>query len=578
MNKQIHKNISATIHKVVHKLVLFNISSFFKNFPKYHHFLWIIIVFQVYLHQITKSQRLSLYFMSTTKNHPFSDRVITFQEKRLPEQAVLAGYAAIIKTYKLRVPLPITLTAIGKHHVSYSKDGWNIKTPKHQPAPTLIAQLTFALKYEGIDLAVLKQLFLTTGAAPIEALINGSPTGSYARRIWFLYEWLLGTKLDLPDIQRSSYVLALDEKQQFGAKGVNSPRHRVRNNLPGTPDFCPLVFKTKKLVRFIEKDLEAKAKTVISKIPKGVMARTAAFLLLKDSKSSYAIEGESPPQDRIQRWGRAIGQAGKQSLDIEEFLRLQNIVIGDQRFIQMGIRDDSGFIGEHERDTGYPLPVHISARHEDLNSLMQGLIAFDQGASKQLDAVLSAAVLSFGFVYIHPFFDGNGRIHRYLIHHVLSQNGFNPVGVTFPVSAAILERIDDYIVILESYSKRCLPYIDWKARKDGNVEVLNDTLDFYRYFDATPQAEFLYACVEKTIEEDLPNEAAYLQKYDNFKNQVDSFLDMSDRQVDLLFRFMRQNNGKLSKRALKKEFASLTAKEVSALEEIFAEQISSSKN
>ena len=111
-----------------------------------------------------------------------------------------------------------------------------------------------------------------------------------------------------------------------------------------------------------------------------------------------------------------------------------------------------------------------------------------------------------------------------------------------------------------------------KARKDGNVEVLNDTLDFYRYFDATPHAEFLYACVEKTIKEDLPNEAAYLQKYDNFKNQVDNFLNMSDRQVDLLFRFMRQNNGKLSKRALKKEFASLTDKEVSELEEVFAEQ------
>ena len=510
--------------------------------------------------------------MNSTKYHPFSDQVTIFQEKRLPEPAILAGYAALIQNYKLQVPLPRSLTAIGKHHSTYYKDDWNIKTPKHQPAPTLAAQLTFALKYEGVDLAVLKRLFQATGAEPIEVLVKDSPTGSYARRVWFLYEWLLGEKLNIPDIQRSSYVLALDEKQQFGAKGVNSPRHRVRNNLPGTPDFCPLVFKTETLINFIDKNLKERATKAIAKIPMEIMARTAAFLLLEDSKSSYAIESEFPPQNRIQRWGRAIGQAGKQPLDIDELLRLQEIVIGDQRFIQMDIRDDSGFIGEHERDTGYPLPVHISARHEDLNSLMQGLINFDQEASKQLDAVLSAAILSFGFVYIHPFFDGNGRIHRYLIHHVLSQNGFNPTGVTFPISAAILERIDDYIVTLESYSKRCLPCIDWKARKDGNIEVLNDTLDFYRYFDATPQAEFLYACVEKTIEEDLPNEAAYLQKYDNFKNQVDNFLDMSDHQVDLLFRFMRQNNGKLSKRALKKEFASLTDKEVSALEEIFAEQ------
>ena len=41
-----------------------------------------------------------------------------------------------------------------------------------------------------------------------------------------------------------------------------------------------------------------------------ILARTAAFLPLKDSRSSYAIEGDRPSQDRIQRWGLAIGEAG----------------------------------------------------------------------------------------------------------------------------------------------------------------------------------------------------------------------------------------------------------------------------
>ena len=118
--------------------------------------------------------------------------------------------------------------------------------------------------------------------------------------------------------------------------------------------------------------------------------------------------------------------------------------------------------------------------------------------------MIAAAVLAFGFVFVHPFEDGNGRIHRYLIHHVLAARGFNPPGVVFPVSATILDRIDEYRKVLESYSQRLLPLIKWKPTKDGNVEVLNDTADFYRYFDATPQAEFLYSCVRKTVEEDLP--------------------------------------------------------------------------
>ena len=54
------------------------------------------------------------------------------------------------------------------------------------------------------------------------------------------------------------------------------------------------------------------------------------------------------------------------------------------------------------------------------------------------DPVVAAAVSSFAFVFIHPFEDGNGRIHRFLIHHVLSRRGYSPPGVIFPVSAAIL--------------------------------------------------------------------------------------------------------------------------------------------
>lgn len=37
--------------------------------------------------------------------------------------------------------------------------------------------------------------------------------------------------------------------------------------------------------------------------------------------------------------------------------------------LKMGLRDEPGFIGEHDRKTHEPLPDHISARHQDLPSL-----------------------------------------------------------------------------------------------------------------------------------------------------------------------------------------------------------------
>lgn len=343
-------------------------------------------------------------------------------------------------------------------------------------------------------------------------MVRATPTGTYARRVWFLYERLTGQNLNLKALGRGTYTPAVDPKLQWATNGTNSPRHRVRNNLPGTPEFCPLVFRTERLEAFVAANLAERARAVVAGVPRDLLARTAAFLLLKDSKSSYVIEGEDPPQDRIQRWGRAIGEAGRQPLDLGELVRLQRIVIGDARFVRLGLRDEGGFVGEHDRDTGAPLPDHISARPEDLPSLANGMIAFDRTIAEGIDAVIAAAALAFGFVCVHPFTDGNGRIHRYLIHHILARRGFNPPGVVFPVSAAILARIEEYRRVLESYSSRLLLVVPWEPTVRGNVRVTADTADFYRFFDATPHAEFLYACVQQTIEQDLPNEAGFLRR------------------------------------------------------------------
>ncbi len=508
--------------------------------------------------------------MEKLTQYDFSGSVTIFHEQRLPEAATPAGYATLIDALRLRVPLPRTLSATGPRHKQYQQDGWHIYTPRHAPTADLDGHLTFALKYEGLDLGVLKALFRATGPTPIEAMVRATPTGTYARRAWFLYEWLLGSKLDLPDADKGAYASVVDPDQQWAGPGKTSHRHRVKNNLPGTPAFCPMIAWTDRLRAFTERGLHARARTVVANVPADLLARTAAFLLLKDSKSSFAIENEHPPRDRIQRWGRAIGEAGRRPIDLDELLRLQRIVIGDDRFVQLGLREDGGFVGEHDRDTRMPIPDHISARPEDLRSLIDGLIAFDRAAAPHLDPILAAAALAFGFVYIHPFADGNGRLHRYLIHHVLAERGFNPPGVVFPVSAAILDRIDDYRRTLETYSARLLPLIEWQPTDENNVEVLNDTGDFYRFFDATPHAEFLFQCVEQTIDVDLPAEAKYLKAYDDFQRALANIVDMPDRTADLLFSFLRQNDGKLSKRGRDKEFEKLREDEIAQIESAYA--------
>ena len=499
----------------------------------------------------------------------FSRPVTVFRDQRLPVTATPAGYAALIDAYHLHVPLPRTLSAIGERHQFLTQGGWRIYSPRYAPAPSLEGHLTFALKHEGVDLAVLKRLYIASGPSPIETIVRAAPTGAYARRLWFLYEWLTGQRLDLPNANHGAYPPVVDPKRQYGAGAETSTRHRVKNNLPGTPEFCPLVSRTERLDRFIALDLPSRARKAAAAVPRDLLARAAALLLLNDSRSSYAIEGERPPQDRIQRWGQAIGQAGKRPLDLDELCRLQRIVIGDARFVQLGLRNEGGFVGERDRQTQQPIPDHLSAQPHDLPGLVDGLIAFDRKGARELDPVLAAAVLAFGFVYIHPFEDGNGRVHRYLIHHVLAERGFNPPGVTFPVSAAILERIHEYRTTLEDYSKRLLPVVKWEPTERGNVRVLNDTGDFYRFFDATAHAEFLSGCVRKTIDHDLPHEVEFLQRYDAFRTGLNLIVDLPDRLSDLMYRFLSQNDGKLSRRGRRKEFAPLTDTEVDRIEALY---------
>jgi Fic/DOC family protein len=501
---------------------------------------------------------------------PLAIKIPAVAEVPVPAAARPAGYAALIAAYSLKVPPPDALMAIGDKHTIRREGRWYITTPRYRPADTVAAHLEFALRHEGVDLAVLNALFRVMPRSVIEEWVRSQPTGQHARRIWFLYEWLTGTRLDLPDAAKAPYVGILDEERQFAVRGETVTRYRVRNNLPGTPEFCPLIRQSERLRALLAQNLAAEAHGVVQRTAPDLMARAAAFLLLEDSRASYAIEGERPPQDRVQRWGQAIGEAGKQPLSREELLSLQRIVIGDVRFMRMGWRTEGGFVGKRDRETNAPIADHVGARPEDIAGLIGGLVQYaNRNERSGLDPIVAATAVAFGFVFIHPFEDGNGRIHRWLVHHMLGRSGFNPPGIIFPVSAVFLRHIARYRNVLEHYSRPRLSLTEWETTPSLNVRVLNETRDLFRFFDATQQAEFLADSVVETIRETLPHEIEYLRRYDQTKKRVEAFIEMPDATFDLMMGFLRQNQGHFSQRARTKEFEQLTDEEAASIEGIY---------
>lgn len=503
---------------------------------------------------------MKLHFNETT----------AFQENTVPDNAKLAGWAALVRALAIAAPVRRPSCVSEKHIRGNRREEkpWTVFDKRYWPGDNFADHLLFALRHEDIDLLILKRVFDAVPEAEMAALVRKAPTGVPTRRAWYLYELLTSRKLAVDDAPNATAIDLLDPKLYFTGKPTLSRRHRLRDNLLGTGRWCPIIRRTGKLTRYLDSKLADKAKETVGKTGAHLIARAASFLLLADSQASFAIEGERPPCKRLERWARAVQQAGKHPLTLDEIVRLHSVLIEDTRFIHLGLRRNGVFLGERDSQ-GDPLPEFIGARPQDLAELMTGLLAVnDRMRDNDLDPVLQAAATAFGFVYVHPLEDGNGRLHRCLIHHVLAERKFTPPGMVFPVSSVMLGRIDDYRTTLQSRSAPLMDFIEWRPMPDRNVEVLNDTADLYRYFDCTEEAEFLYACVERTVEHNLPHEIDYLCRHDEALHGIANTVEMPDRLAENLVMFIRRNKGTLPKKRRNDEFEKLTDKEVTSLETI----------
>ena len=498
---------------------------------------------------------------------------VSFRDRPLPRAGRLTGYAFLIDRFALDLPLPHEMTVTARIGGREKSDGWIVLPNARWPGDEPIDHLLFAIRHEAVDLRVLLAVFAVLGPLPSSRALRRRPGSQFARRLCFLFEWLTGTGIkDVPPVT-GTVVGALDPSLQYDAPNgaVVSRKYRVADNLPGTPGFCPLVGRTRRLDALVRRDVRAEAETVIGDAPDDVVSRAAAYLLLKDSRASFEIEGERPSRDREQRWAATLGDAGRAPITADRLLDLQRQVIGDARMVTLGFREEGGFVGEHDA-LGAPWPDHVSARADDLPGLIAGLIAYSEKTARQgHPPVLAAAALAFGFVYVHPFEDGNGRVHRYLIHHVLAERGVSPPGVVFPVSSAMADDILAYRQTLEAVTRPMQPHIAWTTTPSGNVTVTNQTAPLYRYFDATRNAEFLYGCVLRTVERDLPDGLRFLALRDRFHRAGTRIIDMPERRLDALLHALRQNGGRLAGRKRKGAFERLTNEEVGAFEALYAE-------
>ena len=283
----------------------------------------------------------------------------------MPTATRLAGWADLVQTFGVQAPVRRPSVISGQHvKASHRMEGgWKVFDKRYWPGESFGDQMGFALRHEDLDLLVLKRLFKSVPQDTVTAFVRSAPTG----RAWFLYEFLIGRTLDIPDAAEVSFTDLLDDRLHFTATPRLSRRHKVRDNLLGTSAYCPIIRRTQALTDFGARALATKANEVIGRTGANVVARAASFLLLADSRASFEIEGEKPPRSRLERWGRAVLQAGKNPLTLDEIVRLHTVLIEDTRFTRAGLRPDGVFLGERDHE-GDPLPEFIGARPQDLRA------------------------------------------------------------------------------------------------------------------------------------------------------------------------------------------------------------------
>jgi len=127
---------------------------------------------------------------------------------------------------------------------------------RYRPQNLLIDHLVFALRYEGIHLEFLARLFAKVSVREqLEHWINAEPSGTYARRLGFLCEWLTGQPLAITQAIQGNYIDLLDPTLYVTGAAVKVSRWKVRDNLPGTPDYCPLIRRVDRIIATEQYDI-----------------------------------------------------------------------------------------------------------------------------------------------------------------------------------------------------------------------------------------------------------------------------------------------------------------------------------
>jgi hypothetical protein len=292
-------------------------------------------------------------------------------------------------------------------------DGAVLVPHKLAPEPTLLQHALFALKHEGVRLDLLVCALRRIPPAELVAWVKATPNSIYGRKLGHLWEaW---HQQRLPGLGEpgvaAAYAPLFDPDHYFVGPTQRDPRWRIEFNGLGDLHFSPVVRKTPTLLALIGKDILGQAQAFAESVGEAMLERALNWAYLSETEGSFAIEGEAPTADKAALFAALLRRAHEQRPLTEDWLvELQNAAISNPFDKAVQFRTEQNRL---QRDIpGAAGVTYVPPEPELAVALMNGLMRLTNQRPAELDPLVHAAVVSFAFVFIHPFMDGNGRLSR----------------------------------------------------------------------------------------------------------------------------------------------------------------------
>ncbi len=418
----------------------------------------------------------------------------------------------------------------------------------------LVGHVLFALKHEGINLQILSEALRHISEESLLNSISSKLSGSYQRKLGYLWEFFNGKELPVTIPANTRYIKLFNENRYVTGCGIKNTKWRVIFNGLGNLHYCPTVEKTEKIQAALENNVLDRVRDYLTQIGRVNADRALQWAYLSETESSYAIEGEKPDMSKSERFVRLLEHAHDNTPLTEDYLcDLQNQVISNPFDMAFSYRTEQNWLSNGGR--GALGVSYVPPSPECLEDLMAAFLDMANQLPKQVDPVIAASVTSFGFVFLHPFMDGNGRLSRFLFHRQLCSSGQLQKGQLLPVSVAMKSSEEKYLNTLEEFSKpsRALWSVMWIADHDFDFRFKGSPA-IYRYWDATSCAEFGLEMAQEALDKHLRQEVNYLMCFDEIHRAVSQRYDIRETILHHLINGCLDLNGIVSKN-LRKRYA-----------------------